>query len=96
MHPALVGLPLPAIIAATGVAKSTALGWRSGRRIPHPMHWATLTELAGISAQDLIRQVRTSSCQPPESPWSVDALRKMRPREGRRPVDSVNRLCPRP
>jgi len=96
MRPALVGLPLPAIIAATGVAKSTASGWRSGRHIPHPMHWATLAELAGTSAQDLIRQVRASSDQPPESPWSVQALRQMRPREGRRPVDSVDRLCPRP
>lgn len=55
--PALAGLPLPAIIAATGVAKSTASGWRSGRHVPHPMHWATLAGLAGVrlpaGSQDL-------------------------------------------
>lgn len=59
--PALAGLPLPAIIAAAGVAKPTASGWRSGRHVAHPMYWATLVDLVGVSAQDLIRQVRASS-----------------------------------
>jgi len=53
LHPALAGLPLPAIIAATGVAKSTASEWRSGKHVPHPMHWETLADLAGVESPEL-------------------------------------------
>ncbi len=48
LRPALAEVKLSAIIEATGVAKSTASGWRSGRHLPHPMHWQALTELAGV------------------------------------------------
>ncbi len=45
--PALRGMRLAEIVAATGVAKSTASGWRK-RTIPHPMHWSSLAQLVGV------------------------------------------------
>lgn len=51
-RPALAGETLAAIRAATGVAKSTASGWRNGTRVPHPMHWDALATLAGVAGPD--------------------------------------------
>jgi transcriptional regulator with XRE-family HTH domain len=45
--PALRSVTLRQIMTATGVAKSTASGWRQGRHIPHHMHWAALAALVG-------------------------------------------------
>jgi len=41
--------PLGAIALAAAVSTSTASKWRSGRRRPHPRHWAALAELAGLT-----------------------------------------------
>jgi len=48
-RPALSGVSLRAIIDATGCAKSTVSEWRSGKHVPHPMHWETLADLAGVA-----------------------------------------------
>lgn len=47
--PAVANVKLRDVMAATGVAKSTASGWRSGTSVPHPMHWEALAALAGVS-----------------------------------------------
>jgi len=52
--PALGKLKLREVMAAPGVAKSTASGWRSGRSVPHPMHWEVLAGLAGVSATKIV------------------------------------------
>jgi hypothetical protein len=49
--PELAGVPLREIIAATGCSKSSASSYRSGRGVPHPMHWAALATLASQSMQ---------------------------------------------
>jgi hypothetical protein len=43
--PGLAAVPLREIIAVTGSSKSSASSYRSGRSIPHPMHWAALATL---------------------------------------------------
>ncbi len=48
LRPALAQVRLATIVQATGVAKSTASGWRAGHTVPHPMHWETLAAVAGI------------------------------------------------
>lgn len=45
--PGLAPVKLAAIMDATGVAKSTASGIRSGRRLPALRHWPILAKLAG-------------------------------------------------
>lgn len=47
-RPALAGLTIRDIVTATGCAKSSVSDWRSGRYVPHPMHWEALAKLAGI------------------------------------------------
>jgi CRISP-associated protein Cas1 len=44
--PGLAGVTLTAIANATGMSTSNAAKVRSGKRVPHPRHWAVLTELA--------------------------------------------------
>jgi CRISP-associated protein Cas1 len=44
--PGLAGVTLTAIANATGMSTSNAAKVRSGKRVPHPRHWAALTELA--------------------------------------------------
>jgi len=44
----LQGTTLPAIMAACGVSKATASGWRSGRHVPALRHWEALARLAGV------------------------------------------------
>ena len=47
LWPALAGVKLSEITAATGAAKSTASGWRKGA-VPHPMHWEKLAVLVEV------------------------------------------------
>ena len=42
--PGLAAVPPREIIAVTGSSKSSASSYRSGRSIPHPMHWAALAK----------------------------------------------------
>jgi hypothetical protein len=44
--PGLAAVPLREIIAVTGSSKSSASAYRSGRSIPHPMHWGVLAKLS--------------------------------------------------
>jgi len=53
--PALGKVKLREVMMATGVAKSTASGWRSGRSVPHPMHWDVLAGLAGVPGKQCSR-----------------------------------------
>jgi hypothetical protein len=45
----LASVKLTAIMAATGLAKSTASQLRSGRAVPHVRHWPALAALAGVN-----------------------------------------------
>lgn len=47
----LAEVKLAAIMPAAGVTKSTAWSWRTGRSVPHPRHWGTLAELAGVAGE---------------------------------------------
>jgi hypothetical protein len=44
--PGLAALPLREIMAVTDCSKSSASSYRSGRSLPHPMHWAALAILS--------------------------------------------------
>jgi CRISPR-associated endonuclease Cas1 len=44
----LAGVTLAEIMAACGVSKATASGWRSGRHVPPLARWETLAALAGV------------------------------------------------
>lgn len=48
-RPGLAEVKVGAIMRACGVSKSSASGWRSGKHVPHPMHWETLAGLAGVA-----------------------------------------------
>jgi CRISPR-associated endonuclease Cas1 len=48
IHPLLAKAPVTAIVSAIGVARSSAVEIRRGRRIPHPRHWLKLAELVGL------------------------------------------------
>jgi CRISPR-associated endonuclease Cas1 len=48
--PGLAAVPLREIMAVTGSSKSSASSYRSGRSIPHPMHWATLATLSDATS----------------------------------------------
>jgi len=48
-RPRLAEVKVGAIMRACGVSKSSASGWRSGKHVPHPMHWETLAGLAGVA-----------------------------------------------
>jgi CRISPR-associated endonuclease Cas1 len=50
IQPALMRLTVGALAAALGISLPYASGVRSGRRRPHPRHWITLAQLAGMSA----------------------------------------------
>ena len=45
----LTAVTLSAIMAACGVSKAAASGWRSGRHVPALRHWQALAELAGVA-----------------------------------------------
>ena len=45
IRPRLVRFSLPAIAKATGASTTAASQWRSGRRVPHVRHWASLKDL---------------------------------------------------
>ncbi len=47
--PALAGVELGTIMAATGVGRSAASRWRSGNLRPAPAKWATLARLSGVT-----------------------------------------------
>jgi hypothetical protein len=49
----LAGVKLTEIMAATGLAKSTASQLCSGRTVPHVRHWPALATLAGVSLPSL-------------------------------------------
>jgi hypothetical protein len=49
----LVGVPLAEIVAATGLAKSSASQVRSGRVVPHVRHWSALSALAQETSAEL-------------------------------------------
>jgi hypothetical protein len=44
--PALIHVTVPAMMRATGLTSSYCWRIRRGERVPHPMHWARLRELA--------------------------------------------------
>jgi len=46
--PGLEGVPLSAIVAACGVAKSTASAIRSGKSVPAERHWQSLKLLGAV------------------------------------------------
>jgi CRISPR-associated endonuclease Cas1 len=46
--PRLASLTVPAIRVAIGVSKPYATNIRFGKRLPHPRHWQSLAQLAGI------------------------------------------------
>jgi CRISPR-associated endonuclease Cas1 len=48
----LTAVKLPAIMAACGVSKSTASGWRSGRHVPPLRHWEALADITAVSLVD--------------------------------------------
>jgi len=48
----LAGVKLAEIMAATGLAKSSASQVRSGRTVPHVRHWSALARLAGVDWPD--------------------------------------------
>jgi hypothetical protein len=48
----LASVKLSEIMAATGLAKSSASQIRSGRTVPAVRHWAALAELAGVPCPD--------------------------------------------
>lgn len=49
--PRLANLTVSHIRAALGVSKRDATNIRAGKRLPHPRHWKTLAQLAGVSEQ---------------------------------------------
>jgi hypothetical protein len=49
--PGLAAMPLREIVAVTGSSKSSASSYRSGRSIPHPMHWEALANLPSKRAK---------------------------------------------
>jgi CRISPR-associated endonuclease Cas1 len=49
--PGLAAVPLREIMAVTGSSKSSASSYRSGRSIPHPMHWAALAAFLNLRSQ---------------------------------------------
>jgi hypothetical protein len=56
MQPLLADFTLPVIAKATGVSTSATAKWRAGRRVPHPRHWAALTELVGVEWPEEVRR----------------------------------------
>jgi hypothetical protein len=46
--PGLAHVSVPRLAAALGVSKPYAAGVRHGQQSPHPRHWKTLAELAGV------------------------------------------------
>lgn len=52
IQPALAGISVPAIATALCISEPYATDVRRGRRIPHPRHWQTLAQLAGVSPND--------------------------------------------
>jgi CRISPR-associated endonuclease Cas1 len=50
IQPRLGRVSVPAIASAIGVSLPYATDIRAGRRRPHPRHWQTLAQLAGVSA----------------------------------------------
>jgi hypothetical protein len=52
IQPALAALTVPSIATALGISEPYATNIRSGRRIPHPRHWQTLAQLAGVSQDE--------------------------------------------
>jgi CRISPR-associated endonuclease Cas1 len=50
IQPGLAGVTVRAVASALGVSQPYASNIRSGKRQPHPRHWQTLAQLAGIAA----------------------------------------------
>jgi hypothetical protein len=48
IQPVLAGMTVPAISSALGISQPYATDIRAGRRRPHPRHWQTLAQLAGL------------------------------------------------
>ncbi len=51
IRPRLAGVAISTLASTLGVSESYAADIRAGRHSPHPRHWQTLAELAGISSQ---------------------------------------------
>jgi hypothetical protein len=58
--PALRAFTVRQVMDAAGVAKGTASGWRNGRHVPHPMHWAILAKLANVPLPAWLSQSTTT------------------------------------
>jgi hypothetical protein len=50
IQPRLAGITVPAISSALGISEPYARAIRAGQRCPHPRHWQTLAQLAGVSS----------------------------------------------
>jgi hypothetical protein len=50
IQPTLINVTLSQIASAIGVSMMYASDIRRGRRRPHPRHWQSLAQLAGISS----------------------------------------------
>jgi CRISPR-associated endonuclease Cas1 len=48
IHPRLTGVTVRTLASALGISMPYASSIRSGKRSPHPRHWQTLAQLAGI------------------------------------------------
>jgi hypothetical protein len=49
IQPRLRAISISAVVSALGISRPYAVAIRLGRRRPHPRHWQTLANLAGVS-----------------------------------------------
>jgi len=49
IQPKLASVKLRTLMATMGISQPYATNIRNGKRLPHPRHWQTLAELAGLS-----------------------------------------------
>jgi CRISPR-associated endonuclease Cas1 len=61
IQPRLKGLTLSVLASKLDISIPYAVDIRRGRRVPHPRHWQTLAQLAGISASDNAGETRENA-----------------------------------
>lgn len=54
--PRLAEITVPTIATALGISEPYATNIRAGRRCPHPRHWNTLAQLAGVPRANISRE----------------------------------------
>jgi len=52
IQPRLAGVTVPAMASTLGISQAYAAEIRAGRCLPHPRHWRTLAQLAGVEADE--------------------------------------------